>query len=194
MLENYDPSKLLDENGKFLTIDQTSDYSQPQYENLMEKQKQNISDLLNKYYETKRIQGLNNVEAKAKYLMERVMLPEDKGGLGLTREQAAGIAGNIYVESKFNPKAVGDGGKAHGIAQWHPSRRKGVDMLNMPFEDQVTYLIEELKDSEKKALKQLKLTTNPIWAAEVIDQLYERSSGKHRKHRQDMAFKFNNLM
>ncbi len=41
---------------------------------------------------------------------------------GLTRAQAAGIAGNLVFESGFNPNAVGDGGTSFGIAQWHSGR------------------------------------------------------------------------
>ena len=44
-------------------------------------------------------------------------------GKGWTKEQATGVAANIEQESRFNPAAIGDGGKAHGIAQWHPDRQ-----------------------------------------------------------------------
>lgn len=42
---------------------------------------------------------------------------------GWTKEQAAGLAANIKRESAFRPDAVGDNGKAYGIAQWHPDRQ-----------------------------------------------------------------------
>ena len=42
---------------------------------------------------------------------------------GWTKEQAAGIVGNIQKESMFNYKALGDNGKAFGLAQWHPDRQ-----------------------------------------------------------------------
>ena len=38
---------------------------------------------------------------------------------GLTTSQASGVAGNLAVESEFNPKAIGDSGTSYGIAQWH---------------------------------------------------------------------------
>jgi hypothetical protein len=41
---------------------------------------------------------------------------------GLTKEQAAGIAGNLQQESGFNPKAKSRSGYV-GIAQWDPSNR-----------------------------------------------------------------------
>ena len=128
------------------------------------------------------------VKERAKYLMTRL-----QNELGLTKEQAAGITGNIYIESdkKFNPKAVGDGGKAYGIAQWHPDRRKGLDILNMSYEDQVSYLIKELQTEQTfntygglNKLRQMKTASE---AAEFIDKAYERSSGEHRAQRKSYA-------
>ena len=48
----------------------------------------------------------------AKYLMS----------LGYTKANASGIAGNLFVESSYNPLAVGDNGTSFGLAQWHKSR------------------------------------------------------------------------
>ena len=71
--------------------------------------------------------NLKGTDEKAIYLMKRL-----QSELNLTKEQAAGVAGNIHVESQgFNPRAVGDGGAALGLAQWHPDRRRGLDILNM---------------------------------------------------------------
>jgi Phage tail lysozyme len=41
---------------------------------------------------------------------------------GFTDGGAAGVAGNFAAESGFNTQAVGDGGSAKGLAQWHPDR------------------------------------------------------------------------
>ncbi len=41
---------------------------------------------------------------------------------GLRDFQAAAIVGNLQQESKFNTQAIGDGGRAHGIAQWWSPR------------------------------------------------------------------------
>lgn len=196
MFEDYNPSRILDENGNF-----REDYKNsspvtnvpniPKVTNLMDQRITEIRDVLGRYYNTKKgTMNNSSINKKAKYLMDRVMLPEREGGLGLTPEQAAGLAGNIMQESGFNPKAVGDGGKAHGIAQWHPNRRKNIDMLNTSFEDQVTYLIEELKGSEKGALIRLRLTGDSAQAASIIDQYYERSNGKSRKSRIQHASDF----
>ena len=113
--------------------------------------------------------------------------------LNLTKEQAAGIAGNIHVESQgFNPKAVGDGGAALGLAQWHPDRRRGLDILNMSYEDQVSYLIKELQTEgvfNKKygGLNKLRQLRTASDAAAFIDKAYERSNGEARKRRQSYA-------
>lgn len=131
------------------------------------------------------LKGTNN---KAIYLMKRL-----QNELNLTKEQAAGVAGNIHVESQgFNPKAVGDGGAALGLAQWHPDRRKGLDILNMSYEDQVSYLIKELQTEgvfNKKygGLNKLRQMKTASEAAEFIDKAYERSSGEHRRQRQSYA-------
>ena len=132
--------------------------------------------------------NLKGTNDKAIYLMKRL-----QNELNLTKEQAAGVAGNIHVESQgFNPKAVGDGGAALGLAQWHPDRRKGLDILNMSYEDQVSYLIKELQTEgvfNKKygglnKLRQMKTASD---AAAFIDKAYERSSGEHRRQRQSYA-------
>ncbi|NTA27395.1 phage tail tip lysozyme [Allorhizobium ampelinum] len=45
---------------------------------------------------------------------------------GLPREAALAMVGNEEGESSFNPRAVGDGGRAGGIMQWHPDRRNAI--------------------------------------------------------------------
>ncbi len=126
-------------------------------------------------------------EEKAKYLLGRL-----QNELNLTKEQAAGIVGNIYVESKFNPTAKGDKGKvAHGIAQWHPARRKGINILGMTFEQQVDYLIQELQTeatwNHYGGLNGLRKLTNARDAAAYVDKYFERSSGQARTDRQNYA-------
>lgn len=50
-------------------------------------------------------------------------------GRGWGRAAAAGLAANFQAESNFNPFAVGDGGKAYGLAQWHPHRQRQYERL-----------------------------------------------------------------
>lgn len=125
-------------------------------------------------------------EQRAKYLMGKL-----QSDLHLTKEQAAGIAGNIQIESSFDTKAVGDGGKALGIAQWHPDRRIGLDIKNMSFEQQVDHLIEELQTEKTwigyDGLNKLRRAKTPEKAAEIIDKYFERSSGEALGSRKQYA-------
>lgn len=114
---------------------------------------------------------------------------------GFTEAQAAGIVGNLQAESgaNLNPRAVGDGGQAHGIAQWHPDRRANFQRaFNKPFEqstfqDQLRFIMWELNNTERNAMSRLRATTTAAQAAAVFDQYYERSSGAHRQRRIDNA-------
>lgn len=125
-------------------------------------------------------------EQRAKYLMGKL-----QSDLHLTKEQAAGIAGNIQIESSFDTRAVGDGGKALGIAQWHPDRRIGLDIKNMSFEQQVDHLIKELQTEKTwigyDGLNKLKRAKTPEKAAEIIDKYFERSSGEALGSRKQYA-------
>jgi hypothetical protein len=104
-------------------------------------------------------------------------------GRGYTPAQAAGIVGNLVTESKLQTNAVGDGGKAYGIAQWHPDRQakfKEVmkkDIRGSSLEDQLKFIDWELKNTESAAGTALANTTTAAQAASVFDKKYERSSG-----------------
>lgn len=114
---------------------------------------------------------------------------------GLTRAQAAGVVGNLQAESgvNLNPAAIGDGGAAWGIAQWHPDRRKiwedannktwQADGTSPGFAEQLQFIIYELNRTESRALSRLRATETAADAARVFDQYYERSSGAHRERR-----------
>src|SRR5260364_215450 len=64
--------------------------------------------------------GALNAAARDNRIAQAVSFFEQKGW---THKQAAGIVANLKIESGLNPNAVGDGGKAYGIAQWHPPRQ-----------------------------------------------------------------------
>jgi lysophospholipase L1-like esterase/peptidoglycan hydrolase-like protein with peptidoglycan-binding domain len=100
---------------------------------------------------------------------------------GLSTSQAAGIVGNLQVESEFNPNAVGDNGTSYGIAQWHKSRfsqlkkwtaKNGLKWNTI--DAQLQYLWWELNNSETDALSKLKMTNDPENAAYVFAKYYER--------------------
>ena len=118
---------------------------------------------------------------------------------GWTREQAAGIAGNLQAESGLKTTALGDNGKAKGIAQWHPDRQAQFEKLSgkkieeASFEDQVNFVDWELKNTEKKAGEKLKTAKTAEDAAKLFEKHYERdaisSKGGYGKERVDYANK-----
>lgn len=110
---------------------------------------------------------------------------------GWSPAQAAGIVGNLQAESGPNLKtnAIGDGGKAYGIAQWHPDRQAnfkrayGKDIREAGFKEQLAFVHWELENTERKAAAMLRKAQTPQQAAWVFDEYYERSSGAHRQKR-----------
>jgi hypothetical protein len=112
---------------------------------------------------------------------------------GWTREQAAGIVGNLVVESGLRTDALGDGGQAYGIAQWHPPRQAifrqeyGKDIRQSSFQEQLEYVNWELNNSEKAAGNALRGATTAADAAAIVDSQYERSAGLHLARRQENA-------
>lgn len=114
---------------------------------------------------------------------------------GWTKEQSAGIVGNLQVESgNFSPdvlsgKRKGDGGIAVGVAQWHPDRqRKFQEVMHKPligssFQDQLEFVNWELNNSHANAGRMLRGAKDAASAAEIVDAKYEISSGAHRAKR-----------
>lgn len=94
--------------------------------------------------------------------------------------QAAGIIGNLYGESGLNPAAVGDGGRAYGIAQWHPDRQQvfknvfGVPIQGSSLNQQLQFVQYELQHNESAAAKALRGTTNLADATSTFMRKYER--------------------
>jgi hypothetical protein len=103
---------------------------------------------------------------------------------GWTREQAVGIVANLKRESSMNPNAVGDGGKAYGLAQWHPDRQKaisemaGQDVKTMTFYEQLAAIDRELKTTERSAGYALKEATTAEEAARIVSEKYERPANR----------------
>lgn len=104
---------------------------------------------------------------------------------GWSKEQAAGLAANIKRESAFKADALGDNGKAYGIAQWHPDRqaefkkRFGKDIQGSTLEEQMAFMHYELTEgSEKKAGAKLRGTTSAQEAAAAVSTHYERPADK----------------
>jgi hypothetical protein len=100
---------------------------------------------------------------------------------GLSREQAAGVAGNLSHESNFRPDAVGDHGTSFGIAQWHKERgdnmkrwtkANGYDPKS--FRGQLEFLWHELNTNERGALTALKGSSSAYDAGMAFCRHFER--------------------
>lgn len=99
---------------------------------------------------------------------------------GFTDEQAAGIVANEMHESRMNPRAVGDGGRAIGIFQHHPDRRAkilagtGIDMSSATHLEQLKGTLWELQNYEKRAMDAVLNAKTPEEAAAAFSMLFER--------------------
>src|SRR5260363_250504 len=99
--------------------------------------------------------------------------------------EAAGIVANLKIESGLNPKAVGDGGKAYGIAQWHPPRQAefrrafGKDIRAATLTEQLEFQNHELTQGlEQKAGRLLRGARSAYEAARLFSDYCERPLNK----------------
>jgi hypothetical protein len=106
---------------------------------------------------------------------------------GWTREQAAGIVGNLIQESGLRPNALNRGENAQGIAQWRADRltnfrnRYRVNMMEATFEQQLDFVhFEMTQGAERRAGDRVRATTTVQDATVAVDRYYERSAGLHR--------------
>lgn len=118
-------------------------------------------------------------------------------GKGLSAAQIAGVEGNLWVESGFNPTDLNKAEGAIGIAQWEGPRRTALrayaaqtGSTETSLSTQLAFMWKELTGSESGAYSKLKATSTPGDAAAVFDQFYERSSGEARATRIKKAKEF----
>ncbi|MEU7634437.1 phage tail tip lysozyme, partial [Nocardia sp. NPDC049220] len=116
---------------------------------------------------------------------------------GFTPAQAAGILGNMQVESGFNTAAYNSGEGAIGLCQWEGGRRRQLEQFaaarGKPVTDwqvQVDFMAHELAGSESGAYRYIKAAQTPAAAAAAFDQYYERSDGAARGQRMANANQF----
>ena len=111
---------------------------------------------------------------------------------GLSAHQAAGIVGNLIVESAgLNTTIKGDGGKAFGLAQWHPDRQKGLKALAQKrgtdisdFDTQLEYVWEELNSpGYKLALNGILNSRNAKEATTAFMKHFEKPGIPHFEKR-----------
>jgi hypothetical protein len=100
---------------------------------------------------------------------------------GWTNEQSAGLIANIEAESNFNSQAVGDGGAAFGLCQWHSDRQRNFqqqfnkNIKDSSFTDQLRFVDFELrKGTEQRAGNLLLRATTAQDAGEIVCSQYER--------------------
>lgn len=102
---------------------------------------------------------------------------------GWGKNQAAGIAANLFAESKFDPTAVGDNGHAYGIGQWHEDRQAlfakwaGHDIHGSSLAEQLKFVDYELRHGDAQsqlAGRALPLVHSADAAGRIVSQYYER--------------------
>lgn len=99
---------------------------------------------------------------------------------GWTPAQAAGILGNLQAESSFDTSAVGDGGKARSLAQWHPDRQSTARAQGFDLSDPqqaLAFVDWELNNTESAAGQRLRAAQTPTEAAEIFAEYFLRPRG-----------------
>ena len=116
-------------------------------------------------------------------------LLQAKGFKGNARIAAAGIVGNLAEESgHFSQDVIraerkGDGGKAHGIAQWHPDRwqpllkwAKSQGINPLTWQTQAAYIVQEMQTTERRAWNKLE-GAKTVEDAALAFLAFERPAG-----------------
>lgn len=125
---------------------------------------------------------------------------------GLKKEAAAGIVGNLMVESGLKTTASGDKNTSFGLAQWRdpiPGQGRWTNLKNFTsnrgldinsVNGQLEYLIHELSTSHRSLLNKLQVSTSPEEAAELFRKDYEKPAPNIRMEnlRKQHARKFYN--
>ncbi|KVS50701.1 hypothetical protein WK39_27970 [Burkholderia cepacia] len=101
--------------------------------------------------------------------------------MGWSKEQAAGLAANLNVESGLRPDIVGDNGAAYGIGQWHADRQAefrrvfGHDIRGSSLDEQLQFVHYELtRGREQAAGRALRRATTAGEAGAIVSSKYER--------------------
>ncbi len=106
--------------------------------------------------------------------------------LGLEVPDAIALTANFTRESALNPRAVGDGGKAYGLAQWHPERQAefakqfGHTMQESkdPMREELAFVVWELKNKYKDTWDRMHAVGDARSRAETVSQGYERPKNR----------------
>lgn len=159
------------------------------------KVKNNLYRMIDDSQETQRIQEFNPVIPT--YQLSKNLTGDKKKAVeffvnkGLSTYAAAGIVGNLMVESGLKTNIKGDNGLAFGIAQWHPDRQKGLQSLAKSkgtnitdFNTQLEYIWQELNDPYySKALNGLLSAKNVKEATIAFMKHYEKPGKPNLENR-----------
>ena len=99
---------------------------------------------------------------------------------GLTKEQAAGLVGNLMRESGMNIGATNPNSGAYGLGQWLGSRKTRLFKrygYHPTFEQQLDYIWDELNTSHRRGLQMLRASKTVNDAARNAFGYYEFSAG-----------------
>lgn len=121
---------------------------------------------------------------------------------GFSPAAAAGVMGNIYQESKYDPNSENEIG-AYGLFQWLGDRRVGLEITAEQFgvavNDlmfQMQYFIIEVTSggesnsfSDYGGIEGFKQLTDPIAACDIFEACFERSGGSAMWDRENEAQK-----
>lgn len=104
--------------------------------------------------------------------------------MGWTKAQASGIVASIARESGFASGAIGDNGRAYGLAQLHPDRQAmfakvmGKPIQESTADEQMRFIDWELRNTEKKAGDALRASKTAYEAGSIVSSLYERPADR----------------
>lgn len=112
---------------------------------------------------------------------------------GYTKEQAAGIVGNLIQESGLKTDAFNPKEGTYGIAQWKKDRQDlfkktyGKSIEEATFKEQLQFIDWELNNTEQAAKVRILEARTARDAAVIVDKTYERSAGRETEQRVQYA-------
>jgi hypothetical protein len=108
---------------------------------------------------------------------------------GYTKQQVAGILGNLHQEHNFKTDDVPGG---LGIAQWLGSRRANLLSKSTPYDiaTQASFIIEELNGVEHRANSMLKASTTVEQSTIAFQNGYERCGDCRQSQRISYALEY----
>jgi hypothetical protein len=93
---------------------------------------------------------------------------------------------NIEADSNFDCRAIGNGGTARGLCQWHPDRQQNFEQYfrkhikDSSFPEQLQFVDFELRQgTEQSAGYLLSQAVTAKKAAEVVCRQYEQPADPH---------------